>query len=198
MRARGDEELPWHRHARPDFVCSAGFLEVEPTDKVAVVDALGYWIEDAARAPQDQGLSASMPRLPSDDRLGESMTKGVGALTAKERGAVLEAINTALAQQQNENMMPGTHCRQRVYVCVSCVCVGWISGIPPIKTLLESVRTSTTEEKHDWLHRGVLDPLITVVCQNGHNILNNKTIIDVRLHLYRILLVFLSTHLTHY
>lgn len=57
--------------------------------------------------------------------------------------------------------------------------LGWISGLPSIKTLLDSVRSSTIEEKHDWLHRGVLDPLITVVCQNGHNILNNKTIIDV-------------------
>lgn len=90
----------------------AGFLEIEPTDKVAVVDALGYWIESGTKTvPYEPTGSASslqaLPRLPSEDKSADSLSKSIGSLTAKERSAVLEAINTALAQQQNENMMPG-------------------------------------------------------------------------------------------
>lgn len=72
-----------------------------------MVDALGYWIDDT-KAPRDLvagSLGSPLTKMPSEDRLAESSSKG--ALTAKERSSVLEAINTALAQQQNENMMPG-------------------------------------------------------------------------------------------
>ena len=106
-------------------VCSIGFLEVEPTDKVAVVDALGYWTEDAGKLLRESSnvgslSNISLPRMPSEDRMESSLgkEKGPGGLTAKERSGILEAINTALAQQQNENMMPGMRLR-----CVGCSCV---------------------------------------------------------------------------
>src|SRR6185437_6197204 len=44
--------------------CSA-FLEIEPTDKVAVVDALGYWTEEQSSLPQQPEGTLSESRFVS-------------------------------------------------------------------------------------------------------------------------------------